>query len=93
LSGSPIERAIKRLQRRAALDHNKAAVLEDTPVNSEATPGNTPATPSAMASSATPVLVVVPGASDYLDLTIALVTLVAWLVWGWRNHRGVPPVT
>ncbi|MFJ5779934.1 hypothetical protein [Streptomyces sp. NPDC093094] len=93
MSGSPIERAIKRLKRRAALDHNKAAVQEDMPGNSEATPVNSHATPCATASAATPALIVVPGSSDHLDLVIALVTAAAWLILGWRDRSGEPPVT
>lgn len=93
MSGSPLERGLKRLWRRSAHDHNKAVVQDDTPVNTEATPVNTPGVSPSGAGTAAPALVIVPHSADYTDLAAALLAVLIWVFLAWRARGGEPPVT
>jgi hypothetical protein len=93
LSDSPLERGIKRLQRRSAPDHNKVGVQGDTPSNTAATPDNSAAHTPAGTTFAAPALIVVPGSSHWTELATSLVAVAIWAVLAWRGRPGGPPVS
>jgi hypothetical protein len=88
LSGSPVERGIKRLWRRPAHDHNKAGVSGDTPGNTVATPDNTPQAHRAGVAGTLPSLVFIPDSPDIAELATVLVTVMVWAAMAWWTRRG-----
>lgn len=93
MSGSPVERGLKRLWRRSASDDNKATVQADTPVNTVATPDNSAAVRHFPVAALTPVRVVVASSPGPIELATAMVTPVVWAAMTWRARRGEPPVS